>query len=305
MDYQGKVAFITGGASGAGVGQAQLFGRLGCSVFIVDIRADALDAAAGRLRDEGVAVVSAPLDLTDRSAYARVADMVETARGGPPDLLFNTAGVFAIGPTEASTYDDFDWVLGVNLGGVINGMVTFVPRMIRAGKGGHIVTTASVGGLQGYDSTAIYCASKAAVVSLMEGYRQALQKHDIGVSLLCPMNIRSNIAQSSDTRPPHLRGTGYLVNDETKRSLQSVYAQGMDPLKLAAHVRDGIDRNQAYIIPYPEARPSLELHYQEILGSIPPVESDPNGVATRLKVIDEWVRERGDLFDRKSSDAPC
>ena len=230
IDYRGAIAFITGGASGAAFGQAQHFGRLGCRIFIVDIRGDALEEAVGRLRTEGIEAAGAAFDLMDRTAYADAADRVEREFGAPPTLLFNTAGVFAMGPSEASTYEDFDWVFGVNLGGVVNGLVTFVPRMIRAGRGGHIVSTASVGGFVAYDGNTLYCAAKAAVISLMEGYRGALAKHGIGVSVLCPMNIRSNIARSADTRPQHLARTGYHVSAETVASLQSVYDHGMDPL---------------------------------------------------------------------------
>ena len=229
MDYAGS-CFITGGANGAGFGQAQVFGRLGCRVFIVDIRAEALDAAVGKLRKEGIDAHGSQLDIMDRKAYARVADEVERTCGEPPRLLFNTAGVSAFGPAEASTFDAYDWVLGVNLGGVINGMLTFIPRMIKAAKGGHIVSTASLGGFQGLEAALIYCASKAAVISLMEGYRPALQKFGIGVSVLCPANIKSNMALSADTRLSHLRKTGYLVNDQTKDSLQDIYQFGMDPV---------------------------------------------------------------------------
>ena len=239
MDYAGKVAFITGGANGAGFGQAQVFGRLGCRVFIADIRADALDAAVAKLRKEGIDAHGSQLDIMDRKAYARVADDVERTCGEPPQLLFNTAGVSAFGPAEASTFDDYDWVLGVNLGGVINGMLTFIPRMIKAAKGGHIVSTASLGGFQGLEAALIYCASKAAVISLMEGYRPALQKFGIGVSVLCPANIKSNMALSADTRPSHLRKTGYVVNDQTKDSLRDIYQFGMDPVESGATRQGG------------------------------------------------------------------
>lgn len=304
IDYQGKVAFITGGASGAALGQAQYFGRLGCRIFIVDIRADALNEALAALRAEGITAEGAELDLADRARFAEVADEVERVYGEPPFFLFNTAGVFAMGPTEASTYEDFDWVFQVNLGGVVNGMVTFAPRMIKAGRGGHVVTTSSVGGFLAYDGNTIYCASKAAVISLMEGYRGALEKYGIGVSVLCPMNIKSNIARSAGTRPAHLAKTGYNVSEETVASLQSVYDHGMEPAELADHVRRGIEANQLYIIPYPEAREILEGHYRTILDAIPPVESDAASVAKRLATIDRWIAERGDIFERTGPDAP-
>jgi NAD(P)-dependent dehydrogenase (short-subunit alcohol dehydrogenase family) len=306
VNYEGSVAFITGGANGAGFGQAQVFGRLGCRIFIVDIRGTALEEAVTLLRKEGIEAHGAQLDIMDREAYGRVADEVERTYGQAPRLLFNTAGVAAFGPAEASTYDDFDWVLGVNLGGVVNGMVTFVPRMIKAGTGGHVVSTASLGAFQGLEAALAYCAAKSAVVSLMEGYRAALRKFGIGVSVLCPANIRSNIALSSDTRPAHLRRTGYLVNEDTKKSLQSIYRSGMDPVTLAEHVKAGIDADALYIIPYPEAKTGLEHHFAEITASIPPLESDPEGVKKRLTAMQEWAQSAGsrEMFTRKGPDAP-
>ena len=133
VDYTGKVAFITGGASGAGFGQATVFAEAGCKVAIADVRPAAIEEAIAKLRSQGGEVHGIVLDVTDRDAYACAADEVEKVFGKPPELLFNTAGVNAFGPVEKSTYDDFDWLMGVNLGGVVNGMVTFVPRMIAAG----------------------------------------------------------------------------------------------------------------------------------------------------------------------------
>lgn len=304
MDFKGKIAFITGGANGAGFGQAQVFGRAGCRVFIADIREDALNAAIERLRGEGIDAAGAVLDLTDREAYARVADEVEQTYGEPPHLLFNTAGVFAMGPAEASRYEDFDWVIGVNLNGVINGMVTFVPRMIKAGRPAHIVSTASFGGFFGGAMTAAYSASKAAVINLMESYREALAKYDIGVSVLCPMNIKTNIGRSSETRPADLGKSGYVVNEETMKSLETIYQHGMDPVVLAGHVKAGIEANQLYIIPYPEGAAPLKAHYEQILSAFPDMSTDPEGAAERTQALMDWRHTRSDFFSQKSEDAP-
>jgi NAD(P)-dependent dehydrogenase (short-subunit alcohol dehydrogenase family) len=149
QDFNGQVAFITGGASGAGLGQALVFGRAGAKIVIADLRADAIEAALTQLRAEGITAHGIVLDITDRAAYACAADEVEQVFGAAPTMLFNTAGVNSFGPVEKTTYADFDWLIGVNLGGVINGMVTFVPRMIESGRPGHIVTTSSLGGLSG------------------------------------------------------------------------------------------------------------------------------------------------------------
>lgn len=295
MDYRGQVAFITGGASGAGFGQAVVFGEAGATVVLADIRKDALQEAHAQLQARGIQAHILELDVTDRTAYARAAQELERLCGSPPRLLFNTAGVNAFGPLERSTYEDFDWLLGVNLGGVINGMVSFVPRMIAAGKGGHILTTASIGGFFGSPVASIYSAAKAAVINLMESYRLALAKHHIQVSVLCPANIRSHIAESSRLRPAHLRPSGYDMGEALIQSLRQIHAQGMDPIELARRTRSAMEAGAFYIIPYPEERARLEAHFQEILASVPPLESDLEGARQRLEALQKWIRERQGL----------
>jgi NAD(P)-dependent dehydrogenase (short-subunit alcohol dehydrogenase family) len=251
-DFAGKVAFITGGASGAGFGQAKVFSEAGCKIVIADIRQDHLDEAMAYFKDKDAEVHYIKLDITDRKAYAKAADEVEEVFGSPPQLLFNTAGVNAFGPAEASTFEDFDWVMGVCLGGVVNGMVTFVPRMIKAGKGGHIATTASMGGLMGTSGCAPYSAAKAAVINLMESYHQALKPYSIGVSCLCPGGIRSNIGESSYTRPKHLANTGYNTNEKTIEFMHKHYSYGIDPVELAHIFKKGIEDDVLYVLPMPE-----------------------------------------------------
>ncbi|MDF8333780.1 SDR family NAD(P)-dependent oxidoreductase [Novosphingobium cyanobacteriorum] len=297
--FDNAIAFITGGASGAGFGQAQVFGRAGARIVVADIRADAVEKAVGQLKDEGIAAHGIALDIMDRAAYARAADEVEAVFGAPPTLLFNTAGVNSFGPVENTSYDDFDWIIGVNLGGVINGMVTFVPRMIAAGKGGHIVTTSSLGGLMGSALAAPYSAAKAAVVNLMESYRLGLEKHGIGVSVLCPANIRSNIAEASRLRPAQFGQSGYVENEDSIASLHSIHQHGMDPVELAEHVKAGIEANQLYIIPYPEAKEGLRAHYDRIVDSVLPLEADPEGARLRTEALQTWAAGRARVFMEK------
>jgi NAD(P)-dependent dehydrogenase (short-subunit alcohol dehydrogenase family) len=284
-DFRNRVAFITGGASGAGFGQASTFGRAGARIAIADVRRDALDDAVARLAALGVDAWGVALDITDREAYRRAADAVEDHFGDPVTLLFNTAGVNGFGSIERMTYDDFDWILGVNLGGVINGMQTFVPRMIDAGRGGHITSVASVGGFQGGRMTGPYAASKAAVISLMESYAQVLPSYGIGVSVLCPASIRSNIAESHLTRSEPA-ATGVLVDDEFVDELREVYSHGMDPEHLALHLKRAIERDQLYVIPYPEVRDDLEHTFGRILDAIPDVDDlAPTGAAERQRAL--------------------
>mgnify|MGYP003583989525 FL=1 len=296
QDFAGQLAFITGGASGAGVGQAQVFGRAGCRIVIADIRAEAVEKARAALAAEGIEVHGIALDITDRAAYAAAADEVERVFGQAPTLLFNTAGVNNFGPIENTTYGDFDWLIGVNLGGVVNGMVTFVPRMIASGKPCHVVTVASLGGFTGSALAGPYSAAKAAVINLMEGYRQGLEKYGIGVSVVCPANIKSNIAEATLTRPAALGASGYVEGPEAIASLQSIYQHGMEPEVLAAHVMQGIRDNALYIIPYPETKDMLDQHFQAILASIPPLETDPEGAAKRVKALMEWAAGGAKVF---------
>jgi NAD(P)-dependent dehydrogenase (short-subunit alcohol dehydrogenase family) len=265
-DFAGKVAFITGGASGAGFGQAKVFSEAGCKIVIVDIRQDHLDEALAYFKDKKAEVHAIKLDITDRKAYAAAADEVEKVFGGPPQLLFNTAGVNTFGPAEASTYEDYDWVMGVCLGGVINGMVTFVPRMIKSGRPGHIATTSSMGGFMGGSTTAPYSAAKAAVNNLMESYYQALKPYNIGVSCLCPGNIKSNIAEAVYTRPKNLENTGYNVNEKTINLLRSIHAQGIEPVELANILKKGIEDEVLYVIPVPNPEEMLRNTLERIVN---------------------------------------
>jgi NAD(P)-dependent dehydrogenase (short-subunit alcohol dehydrogenase family) len=257
-DFKGKVLFITGGASGAGLGQAKVFSEAGCKVVIADIRQDHIDEAMAYFKDKKAEVHAIKLDITDRKAYAAAADEVEEVYGSPPQMLFNTAGVNAFGPAEASTFEDYDWILSVCLGGVINGLVTFVPRMIKAGKGGYIVSVSSMAGFMGGPTTAPYSAAKAAVINLMETYYQALKPYGIGVSCLCPGGIKTNIGESSYTRPKHLKNTGYNTNEKTIEFMRHHYSFGIEPVELAKILKKGIEDEVLLILPMPEPEKMLK-----------------------------------------------
>jgi NAD(P)-dependent dehydrogenase (short-subunit alcohol dehydrogenase family) len=249
-DFAGKVLFITGGGSGAGLGQAKVFSEAGCRVCIADIRQDHLDEAKVYFKEKKVDVHTIKLDITDHKAYEAAADEVEKAFGEPPQLLFNTAGVNAFGPAEASTYEDFKWVIDVDLFGVINGLVTFVPRMIKAGKGGYICTVASMGGFMASSGCTPYSTAKAGVIMLMECYWQALKPYGIGVTCLCPGGIKSNIDQSALTRPKHLANTGYNTDEKTMAFEHNIYQTvGIDPIELARMLKKAIEDEQFILIP--------------------------------------------------------
>jgi short-subunit dehydrogenase len=175
-------------------------------------------------------------------------------------------------------------------------MVTFVPRMIASGRPGHVVTVASLGAFGGSALAGPYSAAKAAVVNLMEGYRQALEKYGIGVSVVCPANIKSNIAEATLTRAASYGETGYVEGEAAIASLQSIYRHGMEPEVLAAHIKRGIEDNAAYIIPYPETKPMLEAHFAQIIDAVPPIESDPEGAKQRVAALMEWAQGGAKVF---------
>ena len=264
-DFKDQIAFITGGASGAGFGQAQVFGRAGAKIVIADVRAAAVDKALTALKREGITAHGIVLDITDRAAYARAADEVEAVFGAPPTLLFNTAGVNSFGAAENSTYDDFDWIVGVNLGGVINGMVTFVPRMIKAGKPAHIVSVSSLGGLQGGAIVAPYSAAKAAVINLMESYHQSLARYGIGVSVLCPGVVESNLmATSAENRhdafgpqPAPQLGGGAGGASAPALPAWAIAAEDVGPIVIRA-----IRANRFHVLTHPRAWPLVDARFQ-------------------------------------------
>lgn len=291
FEFAGRTAFITGGASGAGFGQAKVFGRAGCRVCIADIRGDAVEQALATLRSEGIECHGVTLDITDRAAFVRAADEAEAALG-PVTMLFGTAGVSIFGPLEQATYADYDWIFGVNFGGVVNLMQTFVPRIIAHGRGGHIVNTASLGAFFANSGSGIYSASKFAVHGITMAMRDALKDHGIGVSVLCPANIRSNIAESVNTRPLKYADSGYAVDEREIAALHEIYSQGMEPEELARHVKAAIEESRFYVIPYPEARGMLEAVFQQALDALPPADSDTEGQAKRHAAMMKYIAAR-------------
>jgi NAD(P)-dependent dehydrogenase (short-subunit alcohol dehydrogenase family) len=271
----GRTAFITGGGSGVALGQAKIFAQAGCKVAIADIRQDHLDEAMAWFDQTDFEVMPIKLDITDRAAYSAAADAVE-ARLGPVELLFNTAGVSIFGPLQKATYDDWDWQLSVNLNGVINGIQTFVPRMIARGNGGHIVNTASMSAFVALKGTGIYCTTKMAIRGLSECLALDLAEHGIGVSMLCPGAVNTNIHEAVLTRPKHLRNTGYYGADPAMFAhLKRVIEVGMEPETLARYVLDGVERDQLYILPYPEFRGTLEEIHTRVMTALAQPDDDP------------------------------
>jgi len=265
-DFAGKIAFITGGASGIGYGQAQIFSEAGMKVVIGYVTESHRAEAAAYFKEKKADVHFVRLDVTDREGYANAANEVERVYGSPPDLLILTAGVNVFGPAEASTYEDFDWVVGVCFWGVVNGLITFVPRMIKAGKGGHISATVSWGAFGADASTAPYRAAKAGVLNLMESYYLALKPYGIEVSAICPANVKSRIYETAlKTRPEHLKNTGYHVTEQTQGYYASIQEHGMDPRVHADWHKKGIESGQFLIIPYKSGTRMVEIESQRFV----------------------------------------
>ena len=289
-ELAGKVAFITGGGSGVALGQAKVFaGEAGMKVVIADIREDHLDQALAYFGQRSLPVHAIRLDITDRAAYARAAEEAERVFG-PVQLLMNTAGVSQFGPVEKATYDDWDWQIDVNLKGMINGVQTFMPRMIERGQGGHIVNTASMSAFVALPTTAIYCTTKYAVRGYSESLRIELDKYGIGVSCLCPGGVNTNIHESVVSRPERYAQTGYYGRDpEVFARLKAVIEGGFDPVDLARVVRTAVERNDFWILPYPEFVPMMEQKNQEVIDALNAWRDHPD-YARRMKLREQSGR---------------
>ena len=287
IDFAGRTAFVTGGANGVGIGLVRALLAEGCKVAIADIRQDAIDKALATLDNNEIMGVQ--VDVSSREAMAEAADKVE-AQFGPVTLLFNNAGVNLFQPIEESSYSDWDWLMGVNLHGPINGVMTFVPRMIAHGKGGYVVNTASMAGWLASGSPGIYNTTKFAVRGMSESLRYSLAKHGIGVSCVCPGLVKSNIYASDDIRPDALKADAKPVNTEGVQRLAGLHEVGMEPDVIAARILQGMREGQTYIFPMPDHKEELAEVFQEVLADYRDHPQDP-GYDERIKI--EAMRRAG------------
>ena len=299
QDVKGKTAFITGGASGIGLGMCQAFINAGMKVAIADIRQEALDRALAALQTDKSAVLPVQLDVTDRKAWVRAADTVEKAFG-PVQVLCNNAGITIDGPMPQGTYADWDFCLGVNLGGVVNGVMTFMPRMIANRTEGHIVNTSSMGGLVAGAGSGIYSTSKYAVVGLTEELRSDLAQYGIGVSVFCPGPTQTELFESSvKVRPTGLAETGYVPRTVPKPGEMSaditaaIFAIALKPLEVGQRVLQGIQRNDMYILTHPELSGIIQARCEAIMASMPKEDITPERArAANLLVTDKLYSEQ-------------
>ncbi|MBO9519843.1 MAG: SDR family NAD(P)-dependent oxidoreductase [Porphyrobacter sp.] len=274
-DLAGKGAFITGGASGIGLGMAKVFARAGMNVAIADVRDDHLDQAREELTAEGLAhaVHTLRLDVTDRAAYAAAATEAESACG-KLHVLCNNAGIGLLKSLGTASYDDWDWAVDVNLSAVFNGIKEILPRIRSHGEGGHVVNTASMAGVLQYSQAGIYVATKFAVVGLSEALRAELAPEGIGVSAFCPGGVRSNIREYEKTRPtrfataqdaPSGPPPRFTLSDEDRERLGALTAT---PEEAGELVLQGIRDNALYIFTAPEFRPGVQDRFDAILRAL-------------------------------------
>ncbi len=289
QNLAGKVAFITGGASGIGLAMADAFADSGMKLVIADVDTEALAAVAQSFRGRNVPVLTLELDVTDRAAFAAAADRAY-AEFGAVHLLCNNAGVYRGGALDRVTFEDWDWVLGVNVGGVVNGIQTLLPRMREQGRSkgpaGHIVNTASMAGLSAGAGLGVYNASKYAVVGLSEALRADLAPHGIGVSVLCPGMVRTGILDSERNRPAE-RAADDAEAEQAAREhnafMQAMMASGIDADHVARIVLEGVRDNRFWLLSHPEMKPMVEARSAELLDAFG--EPDPERLATLQQVL--------------------
>jgi NAD(P)-dependent dehydrogenase (short-subunit alcohol dehydrogenase family) len=249
-DLEGKVAVVTGGASGIGRGLAARFAADGMHVVIADVENAALEQTAAEL-----GVVGVQTDVADAASVQALADQV-CDRFGTVHVLCNNAGVGGGGQIADLTLADWKWVLDVNLWGVIHGIHSFLPRLLANPDGGHVVNTASMAGLFASAGMGPYNATKFAVVAISETLSKELQAagSSVGVSVLCPGFVRTNIFDSQRNRPDALRNATKAVGDARARNdiLKRFLETAMDPAEVAVHVRDAIVEDRFWITTHPE-----------------------------------------------------
>ena len=266
-DVKGKTAFITGGASGIGLGIAKAFYNAGSNLVLADIRDDHLKSAEEFFNDPD-RVLCLKLDVTDREAYAAAAKDSEQ-KFGKIHMLFNNAGMGVGGPLSKLGFDDWDWGLGVMIGGVINGIQIVLPYIRKHGEGGHIINTASKAALVPVTAFSIYGTAKSAVVGLSESIRGELAPDNIGVSAFCPGPVQSNIAQTGRIRPDQYKKDSGLLETEGALADRPVSELWMSQEECGDRVLKGVQNNDLYILTHPEFKKGTEEKFNAILKSFP------------------------------------
>ena len=279
-DFKGKTAVITGAGSGFGLAVARIGASLGMQLVLIDVQQDALDAANAELQAAGAQTLALRLDVSDAAQMEAMANSVKS-RWGAPHLVFNNAGVGSGGLIWENTTQDWDWVLGVNLMGVVHGVRLFTPMMLEAAAQdaawqGHIVNTASMAGLLNPPNMGVYNVSKHAVVALSETLYQDLRlvTGQIGASVLCPYFVDTGISQSFRNRPADMEGKPTRSQQVQHAMISKAVASGkVSAAEVAQLVFDAVANNQFYIYSHPKAIGAVQTRLEDVLQARNP--SDP------------------------------
>jgi NAD(P)-dependent dehydrogenase (short-subunit alcohol dehydrogenase family) len=263
-ELHGKVAVITGGASGIGLATAKRLAREGCRLVLADVEAPRLDAEAQRLRTDGIEVEAVVCDVRRLDDVEAVADAA-WRRFGAVDIVFNNAGVALAGPVWTMTHDDWRWVIDVDLWGPIHGVEAFVHRLIEQATGGHVLFTSSFAGLVPNVGLGAYCVAKYGVVALAEVLAKELRPHGIGVSVLCPMRVATEIGTSDRNRPSELGGAAPSPGRPSLGSSdQDLAGRVLAVEDIADDLVDAIRHNRLYVLPHEESREAVRRRFARI-----------------------------------------
>ncbi len=261
-DLAGKVAVITGGASGIGLATARALAKEGMRLVLADIEQGALDVAAHELTQAGAEVIGVKTDVGDLRAVQQLADTT-FAHFGAAHVFFNNAGVAVFGPVQDMSHADWEWIMKVDLWGPIHGVEAFLPRLIAQQQGGHIVNTASFAGLVANQGLSVYCVAKYGVVALSECLAKDLREHNIGSSVLCPMVVDTNINDSARNRPAAYGGPERDL-DVSDEQAQKMRGRVLPVAGVAAKVVKAIKNNELYIVTHDESREFIRRRFQRI-----------------------------------------
>jgi NAD(P)-dependent dehydrogenase (short-subunit alcohol dehydrogenase family) len=279
--WEGRVAFITGAVTGIGLGVAQAFADAGMRLALS--YRNEKDQAKTALWFDAMGYeqpLYLKLDVTDRERFAEVAEQV-VKHFGEVHVLVNNAGVSVFGPTDEATYDDYDWIMGVNFGGVVNGIVSFLPKLKQAHGRRHVVNIASMAAFLPGPQAGIYTASKFAVRGLTESLRYNLAPHGIGCSLCCPALTRTNAWTSALKRPEGFQDSGFAPAREGElEQFGTAFEEGMDPYEVGTKILKGMTNQDGLILTHPEHGPDFEEIHEKLMAALP-VEEAPEG---RLRI---------------------
>ncbi len=268
QDLEGRVAVVTGAGSGIGRGLARRFAGEGMRVVLADVERDALEAASGELRDTGAELLAVETDVSIAASVEALADRAYEAFGAV-HVLCNNAGVGGgRGPTQDTTIADWQWILGVNLWGVIHGVRSFVPRMLDSGEEGHVVNTSSFAGLAATPFNTVYGTSKAGVVALTESLHLELELRGAPVraSVLCPGLIRTNILDAERNRPEALRSAEQATEGSGRARLRdAMESSGMLPAEVAEWVVGAIREQRFWVLTHDDIDPWVRQRAESVL----------------------------------------